>query len=127
MCNVKERRKWIHFFDGVTGIIFAASLTSYDEVLWFDEDENGMMESLQVFNEQVNNTLWTSPVNGNIPIFLFLTKSDLFVDKIKRVPLTVTFPDYKGKQNAQVMNISNNNSKINAMIRIVKYMFAVCH
>ena len=99
---MKERRKWIHFFDNVNGIIFAASLTSYDEinVFWYNEHKIGIHESLQVFNQQINNPLWSHD-DYHIPIFLFLTKCDLFVDKIKRSPITIAFPEYKGKQDAQ--------------------------
>lgn len=33
-----QRKKWIHFFEGVTGVVFFASLSSYDEFV--EEDEN---------------------------------------------------------------------------------------
>ena len=93
---MKARRKWIHFFDNVNGIIFVSSLTCYHEVLsWNENDEFAIHEALQVFNEQINNPLWV-----DVPFFLFLTKSDLFVNKIKQVPITVAFPEYNGKQNA---------------------------
>ena len=96
---MKERRKWVHFYHDVNAIIFVSSLTSYDEVsCWIHEEEDkfGIHESLRIFEEQVNNDRW-----DDTPIFLFFTKRDLFVDKIKRVPLTIAFPEYNGKQAAQ--------------------------
>lgn len=86
-----ERRKWIHHFDGVTAVIFVAALSCYDEVPFEDEDGNNMTESLTVFADQCN-----SPTFTETPFILFLNKKDVFEDKIKRVPLTVCFPEYKG-------------------------------
>lgn len=33
-----QRKKWIHFFEGVTAVVFFASLSSYNEFV--EEDEN---------------------------------------------------------------------------------------
>ena len=33
-----ERKKWIHCFEGVTGIIFCAAISAYDMVLVEDEE-----------------------------------------------------------------------------------------
>jgi G-protein alpha subunit len=30
-----ERRKWIHCFDGVHGVIFVTALSEYDQKLWY--------------------------------------------------------------------------------------------
>ena len=35
-----QRKKWIHFFEGVTAVVFFASLNSYDEFV--EEDENSV-------------------------------------------------------------------------------------
>ena len=35
-----QRKKWIHFFEGVTAVVFFASLSSYDEFV--EEDENSV-------------------------------------------------------------------------------------
>ena len=50
-----------------------------------------MHESLALFNEIVNH-----PAFVNSTVVLFLNKMDLFATKIKKVPLTVCFPEYKG-------------------------------
>ena len=58
ICDVggqrNERRKWIHFFDSVTAVIFVSSLSAYDETIFEDENANAMDESLTVFDETVN-------------------------------------------------------------------------
>merc|ERR1719440_508354 len=41
-----ERRKWIHCFDHVTALVFVASLSEYDQVLFEDADKNRLDEAL---------------------------------------------------------------------------------
>jgi len=98
ICDVggqrNERRKWINFFDNVTAVIFVASLSCYDEVVFEDEDTNCMMESLQVFEETLNLQTFAETA-----FILFLNKKDVFDEKIKKVPITVCFEDYRGGQN----------------------------
>lgn len=38
-----ERRKWIHCFDGVTVVLFCASLSEYDQVLREDMTQVRML------------------------------------------------------------------------------------
>eukprot|EP00339_Tiarina_fusa_P022903 CAMPEP_0117028672 /NCGR_PEP_ID=MMETSP0472-20121206/20832_1 /TAXON_ID=693140 ORGANISM="Tiarina fusus, Strain LIS" /NCGR_SAMPLE_ID=MMETSP0472 /ASSEMBLY_ACC=CAM_ASM_000603 /LENGTH=354 /DNA_ID=CAMNT_0004736235 /DNA_START=8 /DNA_END=1072 /DNA_ORIENTATION=+ len=89
-----ERRKWIHCFDCVTAILFCASLSEYDQVLREDDTQNRMKESILLFDEICN-----SPWFRDTTFMLFLNKTDLFREKIPRVPLTVCFPDFKGESN----------------------------
>lgn len=89
-----ERKKWIHCFQSViTAIIFCASLNEYDQVLREDNDTNRMEESIALFKE-----IATSPFFKGIPMFLLLTKLDLFLEKIRRIDLTVcrAFKNYEG-------------------------------
>ena len=86
----------MHFFDNVTAVIFVASLSCYDEVVFEDEDTNAMHEALEVFKEQINN-----PIFSEISFILFLNKSDLFHEKILKVPITSAFPEYDGAQEAE--------------------------
>ena len=99
ICDVggqrNERRKWIHFFDGVTAVIFVAALSCYDEVTFEDEETNAMHESLTVFEEQVNSQVFVATA-----FILFLNKNDVFEEKIKRVAITEAFPEYNGPQEA---------------------------
>jgi len=88
-----ERKKWIHCFQDVTAVLFFVALSEYDLSLYEDEETNRMHESLKLFDE-ICNSKWFSA----IPIVLFLNKKDLFEDKIKKVNITVAFPDYDGPQ-----------------------------
>jgi len=88
-----ERKKWIHSFQDVTAILFVLGTSDYDLLLEEDMTTNRMTDALKLFNDVVNNK-WFARTN----IVLFLNKKDLFAKKIEKVPLTVAFPDYKGKQ-----------------------------
>jgi len=86
-----ERKKWIHFFEDVTAIIYCVALNEYDMKLFEDERVNRMEESLELFAEICNSKWFTKTA-----IVLFLNKADLFRDKIARVSLKVLFDDYTG-------------------------------
>jgi len=87
-----ERKKWIHCFENVTAILFVAAISEYDQVLYEDENTNRMHEAVTLFDD-ICNSQWFV----NTSIILFLNKRDLFADKIIKVPLTVCFPEYDGK------------------------------
>jgi len=74
-----ERRKWLHVFENVTAVIFLAALDAYDMMLEEAPDVNRMDESLRVFNEITSSTWFRS-----VSFILFLNKSDLFAEKIKK-------------------------------------------
>jgi len=88
-----ERRKWIHCFDNVTAVIYCASLADYDMFLREDDTQNRMVEALLLFREITHST-WCK----NNSIIIFLNKTDLFDEKIKRVPLKSHFEDYQGEE-----------------------------
>lgn len=79
-----ERRKWIHCFEGVTSVIFVASLSEYDQTLFEDAGKNRLEESLELFHEIVNSEWFTSSA-----MILFLNKVDLFREKFleRGIPL----------------------------------------
>jgi GTPase SAR1 family protein len=86
-----ERKKWIHCFQEVTGLIFCVAMSEYDLKLYEDETVNRMHESIMLFDE-ICNCQWFN----DTAVILFLNKSDLFKEKIKSVDLNVCFPDYTG-------------------------------
>ncbi|TFK01114.1 Guanine nucleotide-binding protein G subunit alpha [Platysternon megacephalum] len=51
-----------------------------------------MAESLRLFDSICNNNWFI-----NTSLILFLNKKDLLAEKIRRIPLTVCFPEYKGQ------------------------------
>jgi len=89
-----ERKKWIHCFENVTAVIFVASLSCYDEVMFEDEGVNSMTDSLDLFGTIVNNH-WFNKTS----VILFLNKKDLFLSKLqenKPIKLCEEFQDYDG-------------------------------
>ncbi|XP_048781878.1 guanine nucleotide-binding protein G(t) subunit alpha-2 isoform X1 [Lagopus muta] len=88
-----ERKKWIHCFEGVTCIIFCGALSAYDMVLVEDDEVNRMHESLHLFNSICNHKFFAAT-----SIILFLNKKDLFEEKIKKVHLSICFPEYDGER-----------------------------
>ncbi|CCE64800.1 hypothetical protein TPHA_0I02990 [Tetrapisispora phaffii CBS 4417] len=88
-----ERKKWIHCFNNVTVVIFCVSLSEYDQFLIEDKSQSRFHESLVLF-ENIVNSRWFSRTS----VVLFLNKIDLFVEKLKKVPLEKYFPDYTGGQ-----------------------------
>jgi len=86
-----QRKKWIHLFQDVTAVIFCASLSCYNQELHEDTNINRMDDSIQLFDEIINNQWFT-----NTPVLLFLNKVDLFKQKLQTTPITTCFPDYKG-------------------------------
>ncbi|XP_052600667.1 guanine nucleotide-binding protein G(z) subunit alpha isoform X4 [Peromyscus californicus insignis] len=99
-----ERKKWIHCFEGVTAIIFCVELSGYDLKLYEDNQtrltpalpssppQSRMAESLRLFDSICNNNWFI-----NTSLILFLNKKDLLAEKIRRIPLSVCFPEYKGQ------------------------------
>ncbi|XP_037826578.1 guanine nucleotide-binding protein subunit alpha-11-like [Lucilia sericata] len=86
-----ERRKWIHCFDDVKAIIFLVAISEYDQVLKENEERNRLKESKSIFES-------ISKFFQNTPIIMFLNKTDLLDEKIKRSHLDEYFPDFKGKR-----------------------------
>jgi len=88
-----ERKKWIKCFEGVTAVIFVASLSCYDEVLYEDYSTNSMTDQLELFDDVCNN-----PALSETSMILFLNKKDIFQDKIKRVSIAKceSLQDFEG-------------------------------
>ncbi|KAE9403113.1 G-alpha-domain-containing protein [Gymnopus androsaceus JB14] len=86
-----ERKKWKYAIPKTEVVIFVASLSDYNEVLVEDETINRMQDSLKLFNAIIN-----SRSLDDVPVILFLNKTDLFAQKLRNVPLKDYFPDYTG-------------------------------
>jgi len=87
-----ERRKWIHCFDNVDAVVFVASLSEFDQVLFEDESQNRLDEALDLFRQIVNSKWFKETA-----IVLFLNKKDLFEKKL----LEKTFADYVNKNESR--------------------------
>jgi len=84
-----ERRKWLHYFNDVTSVIFFAALDEYDMTLEEDCLTNRLEESLRLFRE-----ITASKFFGVDSWILFLNKCDLLETKIKKKPLNKFFTDF---------------------------------
>lgn len=89
----KERRKWIHCFEGVTSVIFLASLSEFDQCLVEDSTKNRHAESLQLFK-----IILEYPWFQTSSIILFLNKKDIFEEKIATKRLADYLPNYNGPE-----------------------------
>jgi len=92
-----ERRKWdvLATTQKPTAVLFFSALTDFDVPLLTEENHKTRMEeSIEVFGELLKKEEF-----ANATIILLLNKSDLFMDKIKRVNMTDTFKDYTGGSN----------------------------
>lgn len=85
-----ERKKWVSSFSGVTAVIYVSSLNGYDQYLAEDAETLRIHESIDLFREICDEEALSRATK-----ILFLNKLDLFLDKIKKVPITVAFPEYK--------------------------------
>ncbi|XP_042364801.1 guanine nucleotide-binding protein subunit alpha-14-like [Plectropomus leopardus] len=88
-----ERKKWIHCFENVTSIIFLAALSEYDQVLYENESDNRLKESLALF-KTILSYAWFQESST----ILFLNKTDLLEEKILHSHLATYFPAFTGPQ-----------------------------
>jgi len=114
-----ERKKWIHCFENVTAVIFVASLSCYDELMFEDDSVNCMVDSLSLFNE-ICNLQWFVTT----PIILFLNKKDLFEKKIQIIPLNVCFTEYD-KQPPKENESTSNNEQDNLLRDELKNQYMI--
>ncbi|KAI5072401.1 hypothetical protein GOP47_0012507 [Adiantum capillus-veneris] len=107
-----ERRKWMHLFDGVTAIIFCASLSEYDQTLLEDDKQNRMIETRELLA-----WLLQQPWFENTSFLVFLNKFDIFQKKALKVPLSACdwFQDYQP--------LTTNNQEIERAYRYVERKF----
>jgi len=85
-----ERKKWLHCFGSVSCVLFLTAVNEYDMVLEEDAKTNRLVESLKLWK-----ALTSSQFFKKTPFVLFLNKSDLFADKLKRTPLGGIFADFE--------------------------------
>ncbi|XP_054843566.1 guanine nucleotide-binding protein subunit alpha-14-like [Eublepharis macularius] len=84
-----ERRKWIHYFESVTSVIFLVALSEYNQVLAECDNENRMEESKALFKTIIAYTWFLSS-----SVILFLNEKDLLEEKIMHSHLINYFPQF---------------------------------
>eukprot|EP01084_Bolivina_argentea_P062051 113462_1 len=117
-----ERRKWIHIYENVANVIFIASLNHYDKVLFEDYNSNAMDDAIELWDFICNNVWFTGS-----ELILLLNKTDLFKEKIKKIPITVChslagfngdFTDYE-QTVTYIKNVFENCNRSNRKIYIL--------
>lgn len=86
-----QRKKWIHFFDGVSAVLFFTALSGFDEILEEEPTVNSMQDSLQTFSDVVNNQFLEKT-----DFIILFNKEDLFIRKLKFTQLSRCFTEYTG-------------------------------
>nr|AGJ70286.1 G protein subunit alpha 12a [Terebratalia transversa] len=91
-----QRKKWMHFFDGVTAVIFFVALSGFNEQLEEDSTMNKLHDSLEIFEEVTRNKFLLIA-----DFILFLNKQDLFLQKLENgLSIRTAFPEFKEKSGA---------------------------
>ncbi|CAB3992564.1 guanine nucleotide-binding subunit alpha-13-like [Paramuricea clavata] len=86
-----QRAKWFQCFEKVTAILFLVSSSAFDQVLMEDRMTNRLVESCDIFETIVNNRFFV-----NVSVILFLNKTDLLEEKVKRTSVKMYFPNFQG-------------------------------
>lgn len=87
-----ERKKWLRSFEDITAVLFVLAVSEYDQYLFEDNKVNRMHEAMMLFKTLVNSKWFI-----DTPFILFLNKTDLFEQKIKKKSMRTYLPDYTGK------------------------------
>ncbi|KAL3108458.1 hypothetical protein niasHT_015380 [Heterodera trifolii] len=118
-----ERKKWIHCFDNVHAILFVVAISEYDQKLYEDDRTNRMIESMRLFRS-VCNSRWFYET----AIILFLNKTDLFMEKIKKTSIGCLFKSYCGSDSYddQIKYIEEKFKSLNTNPNKVIYIHETC-
>jgi GTPase SAR1 family protein len=75
-------------------VIFLCAISEYNQLLYEDDETNRMMESLDLFDQYINQEIFRE-----LPIFLVLNKIDLFKKKIMDYNISDLFEDFDKEYN----------------------------
>jgi len=92
-----QRQRWYQCFDNVKSILFLASSSEYDQVLFEDRFTNRLIESCNIFDTIVNNKCF-----AHVSVILFLNKTDLLAEKVLVSDISHFFPRFLG--NSKFLN-----------------------
>jgi len=90
-----ERKKWIHCFEDVVGVLFCVGISAFDQTLYEDNVTNRLLEDMRLFHDICVSKWFTTTA-----IILFLNKSDLFKEKLEDgKTISEAFPEFTGGSN----------------------------
>ena len=92
-----ERRKWIHCFKQVGAIVFLASLSEYDQMMYGNQNITRLDESIALFQTVMDWFEYSS-------FILFLNKMDIFKQKIMYSDshLSKYYSDFNGPEKDEI-------------------------
>lgn len=76
--------------EGTNLVIYVISLSDYDEGIFEDPLKNSMKESIETFNQYINQEKLQ-----NLPVCVLFNKKKLLEKKLKHTNLSTIFPEYK--------------------------------
>ncbi|KAJ4902838.1 Extra-large guanine nucleotide-binding protein 1 [Raphanus sativus] len=99
-----ENCKWIDMFEDVGMVVFAVSMSDYDQVS--EDGTNKMLLARKLFESII-----THPIFEHMDFLLILNKYDLLEEKVERVPLTRCewFQDFNPVVSRHRSNNNNGN------------------
>eukprot|EP01084_Bolivina_argentea_P277310 473380_1 len=111
-----ERRKWIHHFENVSAVIYVISLSSYNEMLFEDENINSLNDAIKLFGEIVNNQQL-----HNAFFCVVFNKKDIFAQRILDKSLScLNCEEYD--ENQYFIECNNCEMKIDKNFQFIKRM-----
>jgi len=110
-----ERKKWVKVMsDRINAILYVAAVSEYDMQCFEDHKTLRIHEALQLFQLIVDLKFLDRKT-----VIIFFNKYDLFLDKIKKVPITVAFGDFDQKTDG------NPNDAVDVLKFLQKKFLAV--
>ena len=91
-----ERRKWMFCFEGVTSVIFLAALSEYTRLAEEEEGNEDQELNALVESQILLALIMRSKYLTRSSFILFLNKSDIFEERIRRYNLCDYIPSYMG-------------------------------
>ena len=88
-----DHRRWVHAFNSRFRdkvVVFCVSLSDYNLIRYRDQHTNRLHFSLTLFESLLKK------IDDHVPVILLLNKVDIFQQKLEKIPLKVSFPDYEG-------------------------------
>lgn len=83
-----ERKKWMNIVEN-KNLIYTINIGDFNKNCIEDEITPYLLESLEIYDVTINNNVFK-----DIPIFVLLTKYELFKKKIQNQDLKIVFEDY---------------------------------
>uniref|UniRef100_A0A0N5C6R6 G-protein alpha subunit n=1 Tax=Strongyloides papillosus TaxID=174720 RepID=A0A0N5C6R6_STREA len=78
-------------YDGINCVFFVVAISEYDQFLPNDEENSKLQNSLKILDKCCNYCR-----DLNVPLYVFLNETDVFIEKLDVSPLSVYFDDYAG-------------------------------